>query len=63
MTEIKGVRIGVAEAGLKKPNKKDIVYLWVIVKALSERGVFTQKCFCAAPVVFVQKHLGLAGSR
>jgi glutamate N-acetyltransferase/amino-acid N-acetyltransferase len=60
--EIKGVRIGVAEAGIKKPNKKDIV-IFELCEGASVVGVFTQNAFCAAPVRVCQKHLGLAGSR
>ncbi len=60
--EIKGIRIGVAEAGIKKPNKKDIV-IFELCEGASVAGVFTQNAFCAAPVRVCQKHLGLAGSR
>lgn len=60
--EIKGVRIGVAEAGIKKPNKKDVV-IFELCEGASVTGVFTQNAFCAAPVRICQKHLGLAGSR
>ncbi|WP_219704285.1 bifunctional ornithine acetyltransferase/N-acetylglutamate synthase, partial [Marinomonas lutimaris] len=60
--EIKGIRIGVAEAGIKKPNKKDVV-IFEICEGASVAGVFTQNAFCAAPVRICQKHLGLADSR
>lgn len=60
--EIKGVRIGVAEAGIKRPNKKDVV-IFELCEGASVAGVFTQNAFCAAPVRICQKHLGLAGSR
>jgi len=60
--EIRGVRIGVAEAGIKKPNKKDVV-IFELCEGASVAGVFTQNAFCAAPVRICQKHLDLAGSR
>ncbi len=54
--EIKGVRIGVAEAGIKKPNKKDLV-IFELCEGASVAGVFTQNAFCAAPVRICQQHL------
>ncbi|MBJ7537570.1 bifunctional glutamate N-acetyltransferase/amino-acid acetyltransferase ArgJ [Marinomonas transparens] len=60
--EIKGVRIGVAEAGIKKPNKKDLV-VFELCEGASVTGVFTQNAFCAAPVRICQKHLGKSASR
>lgn len=60
--QIKGIRIGVAEAGIKKPNKKDVV-IFELCEGASVAGVFTQNAFCAAPVRLCQKHLDLAGSR
>ena len=53
---VPGVSLGVAEAGIKKRNRKDL-----LVIALSEgaqvAGVFTQNRFCAAPVVVAKEHL------
>jgi glutamate N-acetyltransferase/amino-acid N-acetyltransferase len=60
--EIKGVRIGVAEAGIKKPNKKDVV-LFELCEGASVAGVFTQNAFCAAPVRVCQKHLSESNAR
>ncbi|NLQ18492.1 bifunctional glutamate N-acetyltransferase/amino-acid acetyltransferase ArgJ [Marinomonas sp. M1K-6] len=60
--EIKGIRIGVAEAGIKRPNKKDVV-IFELCEGASVAGVFTQNAFCAAPVRICQRHLGLEGSR
>ncbi|MEP3349616.1 MAG: bifunctional glutamate N-acetyltransferase/amino-acid acetyltransferase ArgJ [Marinomonas sp.] len=60
--EIKGVRIGVAEAGIKKANKKDLV-LFELCEGASVAGVFTQNAFCAAPVRICQKHLSTTSSR
>lgn len=60
--EIKGVRIGVAEAGIKKPNKKDVV-IFELCEGASVAGVFTQNAFCAAPVRLCQKHLTTTDAR
>ncbi|MBR7889709.1 bifunctional glutamate N-acetyltransferase/amino-acid acetyltransferase ArgJ [Marinomonas sp. A79] len=60
--EIKGIRIGVAQAGIKKPNKKDLV-IFEICEGASVAGVFTQNAFCAAPVRICHQHLDLAASR
>ncbi|TYL47664.1 bifunctional glutamate N-acetyltransferase/amino-acid acetyltransferase ArgJ [Marinomonas sp. IMCC 4694] len=60
--EIKGIKIGVAEAGIKKANKKDVV-IFELCEGSSVAGVFTQNAFCAAPVRLCQAHLGLAESR
>ncbi|HET9471620.1 MAG TPA: bifunctional ornithine acetyltransferase/N-acetylglutamate synthase, partial [Usitatibacter sp.] len=53
---ITGVRLGVARAGIRKPNRKDL-----LVVALDEgarvAGVFTQNRFCAAPVLVCREHL------
>lgn len=60
--EIQGIRIGVAEAGIKKPNKKDVV-IFELCESASVAGVFTQNAFCAAPVRLCQKHLAVADAR
>ncbi|WP_133011130.1 bifunctional glutamate N-acetyltransferase/amino-acid acetyltransferase ArgJ [Marinomonas flavescens] len=60
--EIKGVKIGVAEAGIKKPNKKDLV-IFELCEGAAVAGVFTQNAFCAAPVRLCQKHLASSSPR
>ena len=60
--EIRGVRIGVAEAGIKKKNKKDLV-VFELCDGASVAGVFTQNAFCAAPVRLCQKHLSITAAR
>lgn len=54
--EINGIRMGVAEAGIKKANNKDLV-IFELSEGSSVAGVFTQNAFCAAPVKVCQKHL------
>ncbi len=46
---VAGVRLGVAEAQVRKPNRKDLLVIELPVGA-RVAGVFTQNRFCAAPV-------------
>ena len=58
---IAGVRIGVAEAGVRKANRKDLTVV-LIDDGASVSGVFTQNRFCAAPVQICREHLEHAGA-
>ncbi|RMX02963.1 bifunctional glutamate N-acetyltransferase/amino-acid acetyltransferase ArgJ [Corticibacter populi] len=53
---IPGVRIAVAEAGIRKANRKDLT-AFVLEPGSSVAGVFTQNRYCAAPVQLCQAHL------
>jgi len=53
---IPGVRIGVAEAGVRKANRKDLTVV-LLDEGASVAGVFTQNRFCAAPVQICREHL------
>jgi len=53
---IDGMRIGVAEAGIKKANRKDLT-LMLLDAGASVSGVFTSNRFCAAPVQVCREHL------
>ncbi len=55
---IAGVRIGVAEAGVRKANRKDLTVVLMDEDA-SVSGVFTQNRFCAAPVQICRQHLDM----
>ena len=46
---VNGIEIGFAEAGIKKPNRKDILVMRV-AEGATVAGVFTLNRFCAAPV-------------
>ncbi|MFT2109859.1 bifunctional glutamate N-acetyltransferase/amino-acid acetyltransferase ArgJ [Marinomonas sp. 2405UD68-3] len=59
---IDGVRIGFAEAGIKKQNRKDVV-LFEVCEGASVAGVFTQNAFCAAPVELCREHMAKSSSR
>jgi glutamate N-acetyltransferase/amino-acid N-acetyltransferase len=53
---VPGVRIGVAEAGIRKANRKDLTVV-LIDEGASVAGVFTRNRFCAAPVQVCREHL------
>lgn len=53
---VRGVRIGVVEAGVRKANRKDLT-VFVLVPGSTVAGVFTKNRFCAAPVQVCQTHL------
>ena len=53
---VAGLRIGVAEAGIRKANRKDLTVV-LIDEGASVAGVFTQNRFCAAPVQVCREHL------
>ena len=53
---ISGVRIGVAEAGVRKAQRKDLT-VFLLDEGTAVAGVFTQNRFCAAPVQICREHL------
>ncbi|MFC5609669.1 bifunctional glutamate N-acetyltransferase/amino-acid acetyltransferase ArgJ [Variovorax soli] len=53
---VPGVRIGVAEAGIRKANRKDLTVV-LVDEGAAVGGVFTQNRFCAAPVQVCREHL------
>ena len=53
---VAGVRIGVAEAGIRKANRKDLTVV-LLDEGAAVGGVFTQNRFCAAPVQVCREHL------
>jgi len=55
---VKGVALGVAEAGIKKANRRDLLVMR-LAEGASVAGVFTQNRFCAAPVIVCREHLSL----
>ncbi|SDW60285.1 bifunctional glutamate N-acetyltransferase/amino-acid acetyltransferase ArgJ [Nitrosomonas oligotropha] len=56
---IAGVALGIAEAGIKKANRKDLLVM-VLDEGTQAAGVFTQNRFCAAPVTVAKQHLAHA---
>ncbi|OUR68655.1 bifunctional ornithine acetyltransferase/N-acetylglutamate synthase, partial [Marinomonas sp. 42_23_T18] len=62
IAQVSGLRLGVAEAGIKYAGRKDLV-AFEICEGASVAGVFTLNAFCAAPVVVSKKHLAQTQSR
>jgi len=48
--------LGVAEAGIKRPDRKDLLVMQ-ICNGAQVAGVFTTNRFCAAPVIVAREHL------
>ena len=46
---VAGVRLGIAEAGVRKAHRKDLVVI-ELAEGSAVAGVFTQNRYCAAPV-------------
>ena len=59
---VAGVRIGLAMAGVRKPNRRDLV-VFLLDEGASVAGVFTRNRFCAAPVQLCREHLALGAPR
>ncbi|HEV7815557.1 MAG TPA: bifunctional glutamate N-acetyltransferase/amino-acid acetyltransferase ArgJ [Janthinobacterium sp.] len=53
---VAGIDIGVAEAGIKKPKRKDLLVL-KLADGATVSGVFTLNRFCAAPVQVAKANL------
>jgi glutamate N-acetyltransferase / amino-acid N-acetyltransferase len=53
---VQGLKIGVAEAGIRKANRKDLSVV-LLDDGASVAGVFTQNRYCAAPVQICRDHL------
>ncbi|MFA5241991.1 MAG: bifunctional glutamate N-acetyltransferase/amino-acid acetyltransferase ArgJ [Sulfuricella sp.] len=53
---VQGVSLGIAEAGIKKANRRDLLVMRLGDKA-RVAGVFTLNRFCAAPVTLCRQHL------
>ena len=59
---VPGIRLGTAQAHIRKPDRRDLV---VIECAPGTRAaaVFTKNRFCAAPVIVAREHLGQSAPR
>ena len=55
---VRGLMLGVAEAGVRKAQRKDLLVMRLAEGAVVA-GVFTQNRFCAAPVILCREHLAL----
>lgn len=59
---IEGVRLGIAQAGVRYANRDDLVVI-ELAEGTHVAGVFTRNAFCAAPVTLCQQHLQQAQPR
>ena len=53
---VPGVRLGIAEAGVRKVGRKDLTVI-LLDEGSAVSGVFTQNRYCAAPVQVCRDHL------
>ena len=53
---VKGVKLGFAEAHVRKPNRKDVLLI-TLPENSRVAGVFTLNRFCAAPVILCKDYL------
>lgn len=56
---VAGVRIGVAEAGIRKANRKDLT-VFLLEEGTAVGAVFTQNRYAAAPVQVCREHMAAA---
>jgi len=59
---VPGVRLGTAEAGIRKKDRRDLTLIALDAGA-TVAGVFTKNRFCAAPVTVCREHLAAADMR
>nr|WP_297459328.1 bifunctional glutamate N-acetyltransferase/amino-acid acetyltransferase ArgJ [uncultured Halomonas sp.] len=62
MPMIDGIRLGTAKAGIKKPDRRDLVVI-EIGEGANVAGTFTRNAFCAAPVHVAKRHLAQQATR
>jgi len=53
---VRGVELGVAVAGIRKPGRPDLMVMR-LAPGCTLAGVFTRNRFCAAPVIVAKRHL------
>ncbi len=58
---VAGVALGIAEANIKRPGRKDLLVIQLCDGA-RVAGVFTRNRFCAAPVIVAREHLARAAA-
>jgi len=56
---VAGVVLGIAEANIKRENRRDLLVMQ-LCEGAQVAGVFTQNRFCAAPVIVAKEHLAAA---
>src|SRR5690606_40706091 len=58
---VAGVEIGVTEAGIRKPGRRDLT-VFRLAEGTTVAGVFTRNRFRAAPVLVCEENLALPGN-
>ena len=58
---VPGVELGIAMAGVRKANRRDLLVLR-LAEGSAVAGVFTTNRFCAAPVQLCREHLNVPGA-
>jgi glutamate N-acetyltransferase/amino-acid N-acetyltransferase len=58
---VAGVRLGIAMAGVRKANRRDLTVI-ALDEGAAVAGVFTTNRFCAAPVQVCREHLAAGGA-
>ncbi|MEK7816400.1 MAG: bifunctional glutamate N-acetyltransferase/amino-acid acetyltransferase ArgJ [Pseudomonadota bacterium] len=59
---VPGIRLGTAQAGIRKPDRRDLVVI-ECAPGTQAAAVFTQNRFCAAPVTVARAHLAQSAPR
>lgn len=59
---VAGVELGTARAGIRKPNRRDLL-IARFAEGAQAAAVFTRNRFCAAPVLLARQHLDSSGGR
>jgi len=62
LVAVKGVRLGVARAGIRTADRKDLLVI-SLTEGSQVAGLFTQNRFCAAPVTLARSHLAQTPAR
>jgi len=62
MHPVDGVRIGIAEAGIRYRNRRDLV-VFELCEGAHTAAVFTTNAFCAAPVQLAKTHIQQSPTR
>jgi glutamate N-acetyltransferase/amino-acid N-acetyltransferase len=58
---VEGVKLGIAQAGIRKAGRKDLLVMSFHAGSRAA-AVFTRNRFCAAPVLVAREHLAKSGS-
>lgn len=62
MHSVVGLRLGAACAGIKQPDRRDLVVM-ELAEGTVVAAVFTRNAFCAAPVIVARRHLAQTAPR